>query len=191
MGYFSQTVTVDSSSQGVSRLDFLTPMVTDLKVLHVGFVDYPITKPKKNLHLRIAPVCKRIDGIDPNATDEIKLILSVPNGNIYDSWNDVPNDYDVIIVPEVIEHVDNVALFLQQLDQVKGKLIITAPCAYKLSGNFREENGLYIETVHPDHNCWYSPYTLKNVINKYSKTRQVTSMHWAVGSIVAVCDMNE
>ena len=94
-------------------------------------------------------------------------------------------------MPEVIEHVDNVALFLQQLDQVKGKLIITAPCAYKLSGNFREENGLYIETVHPDHNCWYSPYTLKNVINKYSKTRQVTSMHWAVGSIVAVCDMNE
>jgi hypothetical protein len=191
MGYFSQTVTVDSSSQDLSRLDFLTPLVTDLKVLHVGFVDYPITKPKKNLHLRIAPVCKRIDGIDPNATDEIKLVLSVPNGNIYDSWNDVPNEYDVIIVPEVIEHVDNVALFLQQLDQVKGKLIITAPCAYKLSGNFREENGVYIETVHPDHNCWYSPYTLKNVINKYSKTRQVTSMHWAVGSIVAVCDINE
>jgi hypothetical protein len=191
MGYFTQTVVVDSSSQDVSRLDFLTPLVRDLKVLHVGFVDYPITKPKKNLHLRIAPACKRIDGIDPNATDEIKSVLSVPNGDIYDSWNNVPNDYDVIIVPEVIEHVDNVALFLQQLDQVKGKLIITAPCAYKLSGNFREENGLYIETVHPDHNCWYSPYTLKNVINKYSKTRQVTSMHWAVGSIVAVCGMNE
>jgi hypothetical protein len=191
MGYFTQTVVVDSSSQDVSRLDFLTPLVRDLKVLHVGFVDYPITKPKKNLHLRIAPACKRIDGIDPNATDEIKSVLSVPNGDIYDSWNNVPNDYDVIIVPEVIEHVDNVALFLQQLDQVKGKLIITAPCSYKLSGNFREENGLYIETVHPDHNCWYSPYTLKNVINKYSKTRQVTSMHWAVGSIVAVCGMNE
>jgi hypothetical protein len=191
MGYFSQTVTVDSTSQNISRLDFLTPLVADLKVLHVGFVDYPITKSKKNLHLRIAPACKRIDGIDPNATDEIKSVLSVPNGNIYDSWNDVPNDYDVIIVPEVIEHVDNVALFLQQLDQVKGKLIITAPCAYKLSGNFREEAELYIETVHPDHNCWYTPYTLKNVINKYSKTRQVTSMHWAVGSIIAVCDMNE
>jgi hypothetical protein len=47
---------------------------------------------------------------------------------------------------------------------------------------------VYIETVHPDHNCWYTPYTLKNVINKYSKTRQVTSMHWVFGSIVAVCD---
>ena len=191
MGYFTQTVNVDVSSKGISRLDFLKTLVTDCKVLHVGFVDYPITKPRKNLHLNIAPACSRIDGIDPNVTDEIKSILSVPNGNIYDSWNDVPNDYDVIIVPEVIEHVDNVALFLQQLDQVKGKLIITAPCAYILSNNFREENGVYIETVHPDHNCWYTPYTLKNVINKYSKTRQVTSMHWVFGSIVAVCDTNE
>jgi hypothetical protein len=191
MGYFTQTVVVDSSFREISRLDFLKSLVTDLKVLHVGFVDYPITKPKKNLHLNIASVCGRIDGIDPNVTDEIKSILSVPNGNIYDSWNDVPNDYDVIIVPEVIEHVDNVALFLQQLDQVKGKLIITAPCAYKLNNNFREENGVYIETVHPDHNCWYTPYTLKNVINKYSKTRQVTSMHWVFGSIVAVCSKHE
>ena len=49
MGYFSQTVIVDLSSQDVSRLDFLTPLVTGLKVLHVGFVDYPIIKPKKNL----------------------------------------------------------------------------------------------------------------------------------------------
>jgi hypothetical protein len=193
MEYFTQSVTVDSSHQDISRLDFLTPIVTDHNVLHVGFVDYPITKPKKNLHLRIAPVCKRIDGIDPNSSDEIKSLLSVPNGDIYDSWNDIPNDYDVIIVPEVIEHVDNVALFLQQLDQVKGKLIITAPCAYKhkLGNNFKEENGVYIETVHPDHNCWYTPYTLKNVINKYSKTRQVTSMHWVVGSIVAICDTHE
>jgi hypothetical protein len=188
MGYFTQTVVVDTTFQETTRLDFLKLLIKDLTVLHVGFVDYPITKPKKNLHLRIAAECSRIDGIDPNASEEIKLILSVPNGNIYDSWNDVPNDYDVIIVPEVIEHVDNIALFLQQLDKVKGKLIITAPCAYKLSKNFREENGLYIETVHPDHNCWYTPYTLKNVINKYSLTRQVTSMHWVVGSIVAICD---
>lgn len=188
MGYFTQTVNVDTSSQEISRLDFLKTQVTGLKVLHVGFVDYPITKPKKNLHLNIASVCGRIDGIDPNTTEEIKSLLSVPNGTFYDSWKDVPNDYDIIIVPEVIEHVDNVALFLQQLDQVVGKLIITAPCAYQLSGNFKEENGSYIETVHPDHNCWYTPYTLKNVINKYSKTRQVISMHWVSGSIVAICD---
>jgi hypothetical protein len=191
MGYFTQTVIVDIAFQELSRLDFLKSLVAGLKVLHVGFVDYPITKPKKNLHLNIASVCGRIDGIDPNATDEIKSLLSVPNGTIYDSWDNVPNDYDVIIVPEVIEHVDNVALFLQQLDQVKGKLIITAPCAYKLNNNFRVENGVYIETVHPDHNCWYTPYTLKNVINKYSKTRQVISMHWVFGSIAAVCDSND
>ncbi len=28
-----------------------------------------------------------------------------------------------------------------------------------------------IEVNHPDHNCWYSPYTLKNQIEKYSNLK--------------------
>ncbi len=191
MGYFTQKISVDTTSRETTRPEFIKQSVKDLKVLHVGFVDYPITNTKKNLHLNIAPLCKRLDGIDPNSTEEIKSILSVPNGQIYNSWSDIPNDYDLILVPEVIEHVDNVALFLQQLDLYKGRLIITAPCAYILNKNFKEEDGLFIETVHPDHNCWYTPYTLKNVINKYSKNRQVTSLHWTNASIIAICDTIE
>jgi hypothetical protein len=26
----------------------------------------------------------------------------------------------------------------------------------------------FIEAVHPDHNCWYTPYTLANVLRKYT-----------------------
>lgn len=187
MSYFTQIVEVDKSYINVTRHDFIKERVKDKKVLHVGFADYPITKPKKNLHLYIASVCSRLDGIDPNIDEINKSILTVSNGSIFDSWASVPNDYDIILVPEVIEHVDNVAIFLQQLDQLKGAMIITAPCAYMLKNNFREEDGKYIETVHPDHNCWYSPYTLKNVINKYSKKRQVESLHLTVASVVAVC----
>jgi hypothetical protein len=25
-----------------------------------------------------------------------------------------------------------------------------------------------VEVVHPDHNCWYTPYTLANVLRKYT-----------------------
>lgn len=187
MGYFTQILDIDNSNREKSRHDFIKESVKNKKVLHVGFVDYPITKPKKSLHLYIAAECNRLDGIDPNINEESKKILTIPNGNIYTDWNELPNDYDLILVPEVIEHVDNVAIFLQQLDQLKGTMIITAPCAYTLKNNFREEDGKYIETVHPDHNCWYSPYTLKNVINKYSKKRQVESLHLTVASVVAVC----
>lgn len=188
MSYFTQTIEVDNSFKNKTRHDFIKQSVHGKKVLHVGFVDYPITNLKKNLHLYISDACLRLDGIDPNIDEETKNILSVKNGNIYTDWSSLPNDYDIILVPEVIEHVDNVALFLEQLDKFQGKMIVTAPCAYILSNNFREENGLYIETVHPDHNCWYTPYTLKNVINKYSKTRQVKTLHWTSASIVAICE---
>jgi len=36
--------------------------------------------------------------------------------------------------------------------------------------NFYSKNKI-IEVVHPDHNCWYSPFTLKNQIQKYSNLK--------------------
>ncbi len=26
----------------------------------------------------------------------------------------------------------------------------------------------FVEVVHPDHNCWYTPYTLANTLRKYT-----------------------
>lgn len=189
--FFIQRVKINTTTKDMSRIEWFSPYISGKKVLHVGFVDHPITRPKKTLHRRIAPACARIDGIDPNVTPEIIAALSVPNGNIYLDWKDVPNDYDVILVPEVIEHVDNVRDFLEVLDSRKGQLIITAPCAYlwrDLGFEFSSGPGYdFIEYVHPDHNCWYSPYTLKNTIEKYSKTRKVESLHWIGGGLAAVC----
>ena len=50
---------------------------------------------------------------------------------------------------------------------------ITAPnCFAKkhIERNFYGNNE-FIEVVHPDHNCWYSPFTLKNQIEKYSNLK--------------------
>lgn len=189
--FFIQKIQINTTSKNTPRIEWLVPLVSNKKVLHVGFVDYPITRPKKTLHKRLAPVCQRIDGIDPNITPEIVSALSVPNGNIYLDWKDVPDDYDIILVPEVIEHVDNVRDFLEILDDRKGQLIITAPCAYlwkDISFEWSpERNYEFIERVHPDHNCWYSPYTLKNTIEKYSKTRKVESLHWISTGLAAIC----
>lgn len=30
------------------------------------------------------------------------------------------------------------------------------------------ETGTFVEVVHPDHNCWYTPYTFRNTIAKYT-----------------------
>lgn len=188
--YFIQKLKVETCHLKSSRVDFLKEFVKDKNVLHVGFADYPITDISQNLHLLLAPLCSRIDGIDLNLTEEIKKILTVDNGNLFSSWDNIKDQYDVIIVPEVIEHVNNLEDFFKLLDQYKGTLIITAPDAYTLSKNFRaisENEYNFQEIVHPDHNCWFSPYTLQNVINKYSKNRKVVNLFWIRGSIAAVC----
>lgn len=184
--YFVQTVQViDNNNQ--TRFDFLLPYVIGKHVLHVGFVDYPITDPSNNLHLKLAPHCLRLDGYDVN-NDHIDK-LTVKNGKNYSDWTQVPDDYEVIIVPEVIEHVGNSEDFLKQISQKTGTMIVTAPDSVLMNNRYQvlDNQGLAFEVVHPDHNCVYTPYTLKNLINKYSY-KKVQTLHW-VGyqSIAAIC----
>lgn len=180
--YFVQKTRV--STEFKSRIDLFKNFIENKKVLHVGFVDWPITDPNSSLHLNLKDYCTQLDGYDVNT--EGAEFLKVPNGNIYHNWNDVPNDYDVILVPEVIEHVSDVKTFIDQVCSKNGIVIITAPCAFQLQHHFQNSDE-FLEAVHPDHNCYYSPYTLRNVIEKYSN-RTVSQMHWVNRqSIVAVC----
>jgi len=184
----NQNVNIDDSSLHVSRKHFLLNYVKDKKVLHVGFVDYPITDIKKNLHKQLSTECKQLDGIDPNISAEIEELLSVPNGNIIKDWNDVKDEYDIIIVPEVLEHVGNVEDFLKLLDRFNSMLIITVPDIYQLKDTaFFKDAVSFVETVHPDHNCWYSPYTFKNIIKKYIKNKKTQKLFFIESSIAVVC----
>lgn len=180
--YFVQKTSV--STEFKSRVDLFVKFIQGKKVLHVGFVDWPITDPNSSLHLTLKDYCARLDGYDVNTQGA--EFLRIPNGDIYHDWDRVPDDYDVILVPEVIEHVPDVRTFVQQICSKQGMVIITAPCAFQLQHHF--ENGAeFLEAVHPDHNCYYSPYTLRNVIEKYSD-RKVSSMYWVNRqSIVGIC----
>lgn len=184
----NQVVDIDESTISTSRKHFLMNYIKNKKVLHVGFVDYPITDVKKNLHLALSSECQRLDGIDTNITTEIEELLSVPNGNIIKKWEDVKDEYDVIIVPEVLEHVGNAENFLTLLDQFNSTLIITVPDIYQLKDDvFKLEDDRFIESVHPDHNCWYSPYTFKNLLEKYIKRKSNQELFFIEGSIAAIC----
>lgn len=183
--YYVQRTVISDKFKNSNRLDLLIPLVQGKRVLHVGFVDWPITNINNNLHLTLAPHCLRLDGIDINADKAEELRVS--NGNNFSNWTSVPNDYDIILVPEVIEHVGNVEDFLKLVTSRKGVLVITAPDATLIQGHFEYINGELLEAVHPDHNCHYSPYTLKNTIEKYSD-RKVTEMYWVQNqSVVAIC----
>lgn len=183
--FFVQKEIVDKTFIKSSRETFLEPYVTGKKVLHIGFVDWPITDINSNLHISLSPLCHRLDGFDINF--EHAEELRVPNGDLYNVWDHLPNDYDVIIIPEVIEHVGNVEEFLKSVSLKNGILIITAPDAYLLKNEWEETDDRFLEAVHPDHNCYYTPFTLKNTIEKYTD-RKVSSLHWInKRSIAAIC----
>jgi hypothetical protein len=189
--FFKQSIEVDSTYKWSDRLVAFENYIKDKNILHVGCVDYPITNPENNLHLQMSKMCKTIDGFDINLSDEMCKILKVENGELYSSWDNVNKHYDVVLVPAVIEHVDNVQQFLDQLDKIDADImIITAPdiFSFKKEQLKHIEDNSWVEIVHPDHNCWYSPYTLKNVIQKFLNSYKINSLFWVLGCVGAVCE---
>lgn len=169
--YFVQKVQVSDELVGIPRIQVMSQICANLRVLHVGCVDFPITNIENNLHIKLDSVCSKLDGFDVNSDvfPELKRYLK---GGLYDDWSQVKDSYDIVLVPEVLEHVDNVADFLGKLDSLDANsYVITVPDAYQCYARHFEFNKAaqeFVEIVHPDHNCWYTPYTLKNTITKYT-----------------------
>lgn len=169
--YFKQEVKVGNELIGVNRFDVFSHICKGKSVLHVGCIDYPIQNIKESLHIFLDGVCSSLDGFDIHSEvfSEFSPHLS---GELFCNWSDVTASYDILLVPEVLEHVDNVKDFLEKLNglDVK-KIVLTVPDAYQCymkHFSYNEKNQIFTEIVHPDHNSWYTPYTISNVISKYT-----------------------
>ena len=156
------------------RFDFFEKVCANKDVLHFGCTDWPIFEPSYNLHIKLAKVAKNIHGfdIDQDGIDNLKKYV---DQDYFTEFHQVQNKkYDVCIVPETIEHVDNVRTFLEGLSTVNAEIFyISAPNCFSkkhINRNFYGKDS-FVEVVHPDHNCWYSPFTLKNQIEKYSNLK--------------------
>jgi hypothetical protein len=158
------------------RIPFFEGLCANQNVLHFGCTDWPIFDPSYNLHIKLSKVALNIHGfdIDKDGIDNLKKHVNQPYFSDFKAINNT--HYNVCLVPETIEHVDNVRTFLEGLSTVNADAFyITAPnCFAKahMDRNFYSKDKI-IEVVHPDHNCWYSPFTLKNQIEKYSSLKVV------------------
>lgn len=168
--YFVQKVPVSEQLVGAPRLDTFVAFCADKRVLHVGCVDWPITDLQRSLHLQLDAHCT-LDGFDIHG-EAFELMRPHLRGQLYSEWADVKGEYDVVLAPEVMEHVPDVQGFLNQLDSLgAAQYIITVPDAYSCFRRHFDYNSgaqTFVEVVHPDHNCWYTPFTLSNVIRKYT-----------------------
>ncbi|MBP2143467.1 2-polyprenyl-3-methyl-5-hydroxy-6-metoxy-1,4-benzoquinol methylase [Methanococcus voltae] len=151
--------------------DYLINACKGKKVLHIGASDYPYheERVKKGtlLHQKLNKVADVI-GLDISR-DAIRILNENGVNNVY--YGDiVENEYDehinnqkfdIIIFPDVIEHLSKPGQALENLTQFcnpNTRIIITAPNAWsilELKNHFRTD-----ESVHPDHCFWTSAKTL-------------------------------
>lgn len=168
--FFVQRMSVEDIK--ISREEYFMNLMSGQSVLHVGCVDSPVFNPNNNLHIRLGKSgrLKRLDGCDIDAAG-LETLAHHYAGTYFTGIDNVKDTYDWVLVPEVIEHVPNIAEFVKSLTNIKTtKILITSPnvegCV--AAGFFNARHPEYIETVHPDHNVWFSPYTLMNAVGRYS-----------------------
>jgi mannosyltransferase OCH1-like enzyme len=170
--YFVQKVEVSSEIATIGRVAVLQSLCQGKRVLHVGCADWPITDPKTSLHLQLESVCATLDGVDPHVEALEQLAPYITKGSLFSELSDATGSYDVVLCPEVMEHVPNVSDFLRDLEAIDAEtFLISVPDAFQCRGrhfDYLMDAQTFVEVVHPDHNVWYTPYTFANTIRKYS-----------------------
>lgn len=169
--YFLQRVPVSSELSALGRMDVFASLLAGQRVLHVGCADWPITDPRTSLHVRLEEHCAHLDGVDPHG-EALEQLRPYVKGELFTDLAQATGRYDVVLVPEVMEHVPDVAGFLAQIEAVDaGLFLISVPDAFQCRArhfDYRAETETFLEGVHPDHNVWYTPYTFANTLRKYS-----------------------
>lgn len=163
--------------------NYIVSLCKNKRVLHFGFLDYPITVEKLTsntfLHAKLKLTCDILFGIDifdenikqyTQITGDNDVILcNIITDNV-DSYEIFNSKFDYILLPDVLEHVANPGLMIEKLYKLclktEAKLLVTVPNAYNAYSFVEGLNGR--EHIHPDHYFYFSPYTLQKILTDYN-----------------------
>lgn len=166
--YLIQRVEVSSELAGLGRLEVFASLCAGKRVLHVGCAG---TDARAALHRQLEPLCAALDGYDPDG-EALAFLRAQVGGSLFDDFAAIAGSYDLVLVPEVMDQVSDVADFLARLEAVDaGCFIVAVADAFQCRAqrfDFIEETGTFVEVVHPDHRAWYTPYTFANTIRQHS-----------------------
>lgn len=161
------------------RTLLLEGMLRGKRVIHVGCVDHSEGVIRRKwergqwLHARIDAVAQRCLGVDIDAAgvDFVREELGYEDVYCIDMLRDEAPEihgecWDVLLLGEVIEHVDNPVAFLLGLQKryahCVDQLVITVPNAFRFK-NLRLA-WRNVERINTDHRYWFTPYTIAKVL---------------------------
>jgi len=162
----------------ISRKELILRIIKNKRVIHLGCCDHiPLIKDKIKvnswIHKQITEKSKYCLGIDINK-DAINYVRSeFKYKNII--YGDITNNkkiteiegekFDIMVMGEILEHIDNPVLFLNKIrDNYKtniSQILITVPNAfsYRNIKNLKKN----FEQINSDHRYWFTPYTLAKI----------------------------
>ena len=150
------------------RFEFFANMCRGKKVMHIGCADTMVFNPESNLHIYLSKIDGTIlHGLDIDINTINKLSDFCP-GVYFTNYGQVQESYDIVLVPEVMEHVPNVNLFLTDIFSISSKEYLFTVPSMHVAQIFCDDS-YALETVHPDHKYWFSPYTLYNTLKPFSE----------------------
>jgi SAM-dependent methyltransferase len=161
-----------------SRNESILRICDGKTVLHLGFVDEGLLEDRLRertwLHAQLARVTRKLVGVDISVNG-VNRAKELGYQNCYagdvERLSAVPLpqlDYDIVLAPDIIEHLANPGLFLSELHKIvadKTTVLLTTPNALSVKTFFYPL--ARIEVVHPDHNFYYSPTTLPTLLKKH------------------------
>ena len=170
--------------------DWIIARCRGKNVLHLGCVgDFTLLGGKDaSLHYKITRVAKEVSGVDLSreSINELKAFLPESNINSYYVGNvenleslNFPKKFDIIVAGSIIEHVSNAGLMLAGIRSCLndgGTLLIATPHTWGMLQFLRVAFN-QIESINPEHVCWYSIPTLQALCARYN----FEPVEWATG----------
>jgi hypothetical protein len=160
-----------------SRWDIIKDLCYGKKVIHMGCLDHVELIEKRIidgewLHYELSKITKKCIGIDINQSgiEYVKEKFGIENivySCIADSYCSEIDDFewDYILLGEVLEHVGNPEMFLENIKaryKKVDKIIITVPHITNRVNYINARRRT--EIINSDHKFWFTPYTLMKLI---------------------------
>lgn len=145
-------------------------------VLDLGIVDHDVRYEQKKdwLHRKLKNVAKEITGLDINK-EAIKILKSKGYNVVSaDAENfNLKNKFEVIVAGDLIEHLNNVGMFLNSVKKHMNKdsiLIATIPNCLSLSNWLELIFFGRIKYINDEHTIWYDENTIKRILENHGFT---------------------
>lgn len=183
------TSTIESTvhERAASRdavLQVVIPHARGKKVLDIGCVEHStenINQGRVWVHEELRKASSHLTGID--ILDEDISVLKQRGFNVQVQSAETfgfDETFEVIFAGELIEHLSNAGLFLDQCSKHlsrDGTLILTTPNAYNIYEIGKVvahwSNDPY---ANPEHTCWYSPTVIRTLLGRHGF--RVIEMHF-------------